>query len=140
MDSTEIGFWDDRYRANRTPWDLKGAPSLLRSYLLRNPGPAAALVPGCGSGYEVRAFDEAGWTALAVDFAPAAVERAKTVLGPLGGCVRLADFFSDDFGGPFDLVYERTFLCSLPPALWPGYARRVAQLLKPGGSLVGIFF
>jgi len=140
MDSTQVGFWDERYRAGRMPWDLMGAPPVLAAYLRRSPGPGTALVPGCGSAYEIRTFHEAGWEALAIDFAPAAVDRARTLLGPLGKCVRLADFFTDEFGGPFDLMYERTFLCSLPPALWPDYARRAARLLKPGGRLAGIFF
>ena len=38
------------------------------------------------------------------------------------------------------MIYERTFLCALPPDLWPAYVKRMAQLLRPGGKLVGIFF
>ena len=53
----------------------------------------------------------------------------------------LADFFTHDFAGrTFDVIYERTFLCSLPPDVWPKYARRVASLLVPSGKLVGLFF
>lgn len=53
----------------------------------------------------------------------------------------LGDFFTHDFKtAPFDLIYERTFLCSLPPPLWKDYAARVAQLLLPSGLLAGIFF
>jgi hypothetical protein len=33
-----------------------------------------------------------------------------------------ADFFAENPDGPFDLVYERIFLCSLPKTLWPSYA------------------
>jgi SAM-dependent methyltransferase len=99
-----------------------------------------ALIPGCGSGYEVRAFHERGWDVLAVDFSPAAVERACDVLGPLAEKVVLADFFTHDFGkGRFGVIYERTFLCSLPPGRWPDYVRRMRELLRPGGKLLGIF-
>jgi hypothetical protein len=50
------------------------------------------------------------------------------------------DFFTHDFTGQdFDLIYERTFLCSLPPARWPAYARRMAELLGMGKILAGIF-
>jgi len=53
----------------------------------------------------------------------------------------LGDFFTYDFKTAlFDLIYERTFLCSLPPSLWKNYAARVAQLLRPGGALAGFFF
>ena len=37
------------------------------------------------------------------------------------------------------MIYERTFLCALPPVLWPAYVNRMTQLLRPGGKLVGIF-
>jgi hypothetical protein len=54
--------------------------------------------------------------------------------------VVLGDFFNHDFGAQqFDMIYERTFLCALPPNLWPHYANRMAQLLRPGGRLAGIF-
>ena len=39
----------------------------------------------------------------------------------------------------FDVIYERTFLCSLPPRLWKNYVHRVAQLLQPKGKLAGFF-
>ena len=45
-----------------------------------------------------------------------------------------------DFPSRFDLIYERTFLCALHPRRWPQYAKRVAQLLRPRGKLVGVFF
>ena len=139
MDCTRPEYWDVRYRAHRIPWDLHGVPPALAGYLRRTAKPGAALLPGCGSAYEIKAFCDLGWTALAIDFSPAAVERARSFLGPLAATVRLADFFTDELGGPFDLIYERTFLCSLPPARWPDYSRRMAQLLKPGGLLAGIF-
>jgi hypothetical protein len=88
----------------------------------------------------VRAFVEAGHDVLAVDFAEAAVERARRILGPLSDRVHLADFFEFDFGAPFDLVYERAFLCSLPRPLRPRYAQRVLDLLEPPGKIAGFFF
>ena len=52
-----------------------------------------------------------------------------------------ADFFTfAGDGEPFDVVYERAFLCALPPRSWPAYATRAAQLVRPGGVLAGFFF
>jgi hypothetical protein len=51
-----------------------------------------------------------------------------------------ADFFKSDFGRCFDLVYERTFFCAIHPRRWSRYAKRIAELLRPGGKLIGIFF
>ena len=41
---------------------------------------------------------------------------------------------------PFDLVYERAFLCALPRPRWPDWARRMAELVRPGGELAGFFY
>jgi SAM-dependent methyltransferase len=97
------------------------------------------LIPGCGSGYEVRLFAERGHDVLAIDFSDAAIEAAQRELGSLAGLVKKADFFGLQ-DGPFDLVYERAFLCALPRALWPRWARRVAELVRPGGELAGFFY
>jgi SAM-dependent methyltransferase len=139
-DSTQPDFWNTRYAAGKTPWDLGGVPAALRSFLARAKPPARVLIPGCGSGYEVLAFHEAGFEVTAIDFSPAALERAGRVLGPLRRCVVPGDFFTHDFSAQkFDLIYERTFLCSLPPERWPAYAGRMADLLPKGKLLAGVF-
>jgi len=139
-DSASPEFWSTRYAAGRMPWDLHGIPPALERFLARTPVIGDVLIPGCGSGYEVRAFHDAGCEVTAIDFSPAAIERAQDVLRALAEKVALADFFSYDFGGrQFDVIYERTFLSSLAPNRWPAYARRMAELLKPGAKLAGIF-
>jgi SAM-dependent methyltransferase len=139
VDCTQPDFWEERYKANRMPWDLQDVPPALLRYLQRRTDRRSVLLPGCGSGYEVKAFLEGGWEPFAIDFSPAALQRARDVLGPLGDRTRLLDFFRDDLGGPYDAVYERTFLCSLPPGRWPDYVRRTRELLQPRGELIGIF-
>ncbi|HEY6239334.1 MAG TPA: methyltransferase domain-containing protein [Burkholderiales bacterium] len=139
-DAARPEFWEKRFRENFTPWDAGGVPAALRAFLKSEPRGQRVLIPGCGSGYEIRAFVEAGHDVIAVDFAPAAVERAQRILGSLSDRVRLADFFESDFEVPFDLVYERAFLCSLPRPLRPRYARRAVELLGPRGRIVGFFF
>lgn len=134
-------FWNARYRAGSVPWDQHGVPVRFAEFLARTPVTGRAFIPGCGAGYEIRALHEAGWPVLGLDFSAAAIERARTILGPLASRVRLGDFFAPapDLGG-FHLVYERTFLCALPPALHAAYAARMAELLVPGGVLAGFFF
>jgi SAM-dependent methyltransferase len=139
-DPAKAEFWEKRFLENFTPWDAGRVPTALEQFLRTEPRGQRALIPGCGSGYEVRAFAEAGFDVLAVDFAEAAIEQAQRILGPLSDRVRLADFFESDFEMPFDLVYERAFLCALPRRLWPRYAPRVSELLRPGGRLAGFFF
>lgn len=71
-----------------------------------------------------------------------AVDRARENLGPvLADRVLLGDFFTHDFAATlFDVTYERTFFCALPPDLRPQYIERMARLLTPGGVLVGLFY
>jgi SAM-dependent methyltransferase len=138
-DAARPEFWEKRFREGFTPWDAGKTPASLERFLRQEPPGQRVLIPGCGSGYEVRAFAEAGFDVAAIDFTPAAVERAQQVLGPLASRVRLADFFEFD-PDPFDLVYERAFLCALPPRIWPTYPPRAASLLRPGGKLAGFFF
>jgi SAM-dependent methyltransferase len=139
-DSNQPNFWTARYAAGKTPWDFGGVPSALKSFLERSSVPGTVLIPGCGSGYEIQAFHAAGYDVSAIDFSPAAVDQAKRVLGSLAERVILGDFFTYDFGQRrFDLLYERTFLCSMTPTRWPEYVNRMADLLLPGGRLIGVF-
>lgn len=139
-DPAQSEFWEKRFRENFTPWDAGGVPAALEQFLRSEPRELRVLIPGCGSGYEVCAFSEAGHDVIAIDFAPAAIERARRTLDLLSDRVRLADFFEFDSGAPFDLIYERAFLCALPRREWPRYAPRIAELLRPGGRLAGFFF
>ncbi len=50
-----------------------------------------------------------------------------------------ADFFGLP-PAPFDLVYERAFLCALPRARWRDWGGRMSDLVRPGGALAGFFY
>lgn len=139
QDSSLPEFWDTRYRGGVTPWDAQGVPPRLELWLKDLKAKLRVLVPGCGTGYEVRAFAERGHDVVAIDFADAALQAARGQLGALSGRVRKADFFAFE-AGPFDVIYERAFLAALPRRLWPQWAARVAALLRPGGELVGFFY
>ena len=140
QDSSKSDFWESRYRDHVTPWDAGKVPDALRNYAKRIRSGSRILIPGCGSAYEAGYLAENGFGVLAIDFSPAAVELAKKNLSRFGDIVRLADFFEFGFGEPYDVIYERAFLCALPPRMWPKYAPRSAQLLRPKGELAGFFF
>ncbi len=142
-DPSQAAFWDERFAANFTPWDQGAAPPALARWLARTPLASGAhvLIPGCGSAYEAALLDAAGFAVLSIDIAEAALARARAVLPAdvAGRVLRHADFFACGHS-PFDAIYERAFLCALPPRLWPAYAARCAQLLQPDGRLAGFFF
>ena len=132
-------FWDERFERAFTPWDRGGVPEQVRDFVSRSQR-RSVLIPGCGAAYELVHFSEAGWDAVAIDFSPAAVERARGITGQWSGRVVEADFFAYQPDAGLDMIYERAFLCALPRAMWPQVVRRWAQLLPQGGVLAGYFF
>jgi SAM-dependent methyltransferase len=133
-------FWDERFEHGFTPWDRGGVPEALRRFVAGAERPLVTLIPGCGTGYELAFLAAAGWDATAIDFSPAAVASAKAAVGQWGERVVEADFFAYEPSQSLGLIYERAFLCAMPPALWPRVAARWAQLLAPGALLAGFFF
>jgi SAM-dependent methyltransferase len=133
-------FWDHRFRGGVTPWDAGRVPDDLRAFVRSNPGTLRTLVPGCGSGREVRHLAEKGWEVTGLDFSPEAIAAARANAGPYADRIVLGDFFAFDPGAPYEVIYERTFLCAMPRRRWPECAARLAALLVPGGRLVGYFY
>lgn len=117
-----------------------------------------ALVPGCGRGYDVLLFASHGYDAYGLDISQTAIEACKqldseqdtdatryppkdttTTRGARNFLA--ADFFNDDLsshtnGEGFDVIYDYTFLCAIPPNLRPQWSKRVSELLAPNGSLI----
>jgi thiopurine S-methyltransferase len=133
-------FWDHRFKGGVTPWDGGRVPDQLRTFARSQQRPRRTLVPGCGSGWEVRTLAEAGWDVTGLDFSAEAIATARTIAGPHADRLVLGDFFTFDPGAAFEVIYERTFLCALPRRMWPDYAVRAAALLVPGGLLAGYFY
>ena len=133
-------FWDLRYDAGFAPWDPGGVPAQLQAFVACAARPRSVLVPGCGAAHEVRYLAEAGWEVLGLDFSHEALARARALLGPHVNRVRYGDFFAPIAEAPFEVVYERAFLCALPRRLWHDWAQRLAQVVEPGGTLAGYFY
>ncbi len=138
-DPNTAAFWDERFRQGFMPWDQTGVPAAFAAFAARTT-PRPVLIPGCGSAYEAGWLAHRGWTVRAIDFSADAVAAARSQLGPQAALVEQADFFT--YRAPFVPVwiYERAFLCALPPARRTDYAARMAELLAPGGLLAGFFY
>lgn len=138
-DPADPGFWDLRYGARFAPWDAGRAPAELAAFVARASRPRTILVPGSGSAHDVRFLAESGWPVLGIDFSHQAIAAARDVLGLHANRVRYGDFFAPIAEAPFEVVYERAFLCALPRRLWAPWGERMAALVEPGGTLAGYF-
>ncbi|KAF9003215.1 S-adenosyl-L-methionine-dependent methyltransferase [Cyathus striatus] len=144
--------WDDAWKAKITPWDAGDTQPPLKEAIsaLSLPDVGRALVPGCGSGYDVLYIASTlGWEAVGFDISETAVEKAKMNLSskshvPNAEKVKFeqGNFFSlkvpDD--KKFDLVYDYTFFVAIPPKLRPDWAKQMASLIKPCGYLITLVF
>jgi len=136
-----VSDWEQRWRDGETPWD-KGAPAPPLREFLAERGLAAGsrvLVPGCGSGHDVRELARAGLRATGLDLAASAIAAARE--RPAAGDERylVGDFFEWS-EAPYDALWEHTCFCAIDPSRRPDYARAAARLLRAGGRLVGVFF
>lgn len=139
--------WEARWATGDVPWDA-GAPEPGLLWWLATKGSHAptgrVLVPGCGAGYSAAALASPERRVTGLDLAPSSAARFAEVSARSG--VQhfvehvVGDFFEVALGAPFDLVYDYTFLCALPLALRPAWAARMAELTRPGGTLLCMVF
>ena len=139
-DPADPDFWDLRYEARFAPWDAEKVPAQLAAFVACAARPRSVLVPGCGAARDVRFLADSGWDVLGIDFSHEAIAAARAQLGPHVNRVRYGDVFAPIAEAPFEVLYERAFLCALPRRLWTRWGERVAELVEPGGTLAGYFF
>ncbi|KAI0157940.1 S-adenosyl-L-methionine-dependent methyltransferase [Hypoxylon sp. FL1284] len=160
-DANQNHFWD---RGMPSPalidW-LESRPEILRS---TSDGRLKALVPGCSKGYDVAMLALHGFDVYGLDVSRKGIETAEAYAtaelrdpSPSNfasadperstGSVKFiqGDFFQRDWereagGEGFDLIYDYTFLCALPPKLRKDWARRMSELLAPSGVLACLEF
>jgi SAM-dependent methyltransferase len=138
--------WEARYQTGNTPWDLGGAPPVLgRALAALGPGRGRrALVPGAGPGHDALAFARAGWATTAVDIAPSACAalRKRAARAGLPVDVLEADVLDlpASLRSRFDVAWEQTCLCALPPESREAYVRVLRDALRPDGLLLALLW
>ncbi|MDP7032904.1 MAG: methyltransferase domain-containing protein [Planctomycetota bacterium] len=134
--------WNDLYADGSLPWDKGGpSPPLVRFLAEQSMAPARILVPGCGRGHEAVHLDQDGHDVVAIDFAPLATVHAQKTYPDSTVDWRVADFFTFlDTGERFDVCVEHTLFCAIDPKRRDEYVEAVLRLLRPGGSLIGVFY
>lgn len=134
---------EDFYREGRPPWDCGITPPELVA-LVDGPDPLTpghALELGCGTGTNAVYLARHGWRVAAVDLVERAVLQARekshaagvdvTVL--CGDATRL-----DEVGvpGPYDLFFDLSCFCGIPPHRRDAYAVGLTRRAAPGARLL----
>ena len=137
--------WEQRYRTGDTPWEKGGpSPPLLEWIAHRGPLRGNILVPGCGSGHDVRAIAAASQSAQVVgmDIAPSALHQARQFSIAGHETYQLANLFDLPavLIGRFEWVFEHTCFCAIDPQLRPDYVSAIMHALLPKGFLLAIFY
>lgn len=133
--------WDARYRAGDTPWDEGASPALV-AFLSKHPMQGEILVPGCGTGHDVRAIAMHGGRVLGLDLSETALRMARSAPRAGEEIYEQANLFDlpTSWAGRFDWVVEHTCFCAIPPIRRSDYLQAITRVLKPGGHYLGIFY
>lgn len=134
-------FWNTNYKTNNIGWDLGQISPPLKAYFsqLTNKN-SKILIPGGGNSYEAEWFFKDGFhNVFVVDLSEIALRNIKNRVPDFPSSQLIhADFF--DLNGSFDLIVEQTFFCAIHPTLRSKYAKKMHQLLRSKGKLVGLLF
>ncbi len=100
------------------------------------------LVPGCGTGHDVRALAGCGVSACGLDISAAALEKARSFPPHVGVRYEQGDFLDPAWcaGRSFPAVWEHTCFCAIDPRRRGDYAAAAADVLPDGGHLAGVFY
>jgi len=136
--------WNQRYLDGDTPWDKGLASPALEEIIADGHFPVGSdvLIPGCGYGHDVREIAEAGCVATGMDISASAVSGAKLAHKDTAAMFELGDLFDPSLAEKkrYDIIWEHTCFCAMLPEQRDAYVEAVHRLLKPQGSLLGVFF
>jgi SAM-dependent methyltransferase len=134
-------FWSSRYQNGSTGWDIGYPSPPLYQYLCQlHTKTLSILVPGAGNAHEIaEAWNLGFFNIYLLDISLYPINKFLEGNPSFPASqVFHQDFF--DHEGAYDLILEQTFFCALDPKFRPEYARKMAELLKPSGRLVGVLF
>lgn len=138
------GVWEQRYQSRDTAWDLAAPAPALADMLPRMKWPKSrVLVLGCGRGHDAAFFASQGHLVTGVDLSETALKEAREIHGERPHLRWLqADALNlpKELEGKFDVVFEHTCYCAIPPERRGDLVRSWLKALTPKGHLMGVFF
>jgi len=140
MSNLDQKFWNERYRAGQTGWDIGYVSPPLKEYIDQlTDKNLRILIPGGGNSYEAEYLLQRGFRDVTVvDISNEIVKILRDKYATKGLKVVCEDFFEHE--GQYDLVLEQTFFCAIDPSLRPRYVLKMHELLRPSGMLAGLLF
>ena len=99
--------------------------------------PGSAVDLGCGSGIDTLAMLDRGWTVLAIDAQPEAIERLRTRAGDRPGLTTAVSAMEDTELRPVDLLWASYSLFFCDPPRFPEVWGRIRAAVRPGGRFAG---
>lgn len=135
--------WEARFSADETPWERPGVHPAFFQWRRQEAFKSGerVIVPGCGRSPELSAFAAVGLDVVGADLSKSAIAFQRDVFDASSFDAELieGDVLEHRFETPFDVVYEQTFLCAIPPRLRGEYEAATHDWLKPGGRLLALF-
>ena len=145
QDVSAPSFWEQLYNRGNPGWDLGQPTPVLKKWLSGHRGKGEKVcILGAGNGYDAVAFAKAGYSVVAVDFAPTPLRYLSGLAhkGKLPIEVVAQDMFylPEKWNGRFDLIFEYTTYCAIDPRRRNEYVALIKRLLNQQGRLVALFF
>ncbi|XP_073000543.1 probable thiol methyltransferase 2 [Typha latifolia] len=143
--SNKTQGWEKSWEEGVTPWDL-GGPTPVVTHLVQSQTlpKGRALVPGCGTGYDVVALANPERFVVGLDISESATIKAKEWSSsfPNANCFTFlaVDFFTWNPMELFDLIFDYTFFCAIDPCLRSDWAKKIRDILKPDGELITLIY
>jgi len=143
LNPIERDYWTKRYHNQQTGWNIGYASTPIKEYINQIKDKSLKiLIPGAGNAYEAEYLFQQGFQQVHVlDIAQPPLDNlhARVPAFPKEQLIQ-NDFFEHQ--GQYDLILEQTFFCSFPPTAEnrKSYAKKMYELLKPNGKLVGLWF
>ena len=132
-------FYNAWYRFGHPPWVGDARPELVSLVTDGTLPPGRAIDLGCGEGDNAIFLAQHGFDVTAVDFAPAAIARARAKAAAAGVTV---DFVVDDLtsltqvNGEFDVLVDYGSLDDLGMRERDAYMEAVVPLARPGAAFL----
>jgi hypothetical protein len=132
--------WDDAYRAGRPedlPWFTAALDPDIAALLGRiERGGGRLLDLGTGAGTAAIAAADLGFSVVATDVSPRAIDLAQGRAGDRRITWIIDDVLASRLRGAFDVVLDRGLCHVLPGAAHAAYRAAVRDLVRPAGHLI----